>query len=170
MKDLPKTWPLLNYPEWHNQPLNLTIEEIKDPLSVISAFFDCYKLSESRICLREWLEDALQREDVNARNLFVLHSNIVRLAEAAWLMLQQQPSLSEIIGKNGNADMYAVLRLIVTAVNPERISLLGSNPLDLLIVMPDKAQRPFKEYENLIEFALLDQESITFLSTVLLTS
>lgn len=162
MKDLPKTWPLLKYPEWHNQPLNLTIEEIKDPLSVISAFFDCYKLSESRICLQQWLEVALQREDVDARNLFVLHNNIVRLAEAAWLILQQRPSVSMVLDKHDSLNIDAVLQLIVAAVNPERIFLLGSNPIYLLIVMPDKAQRPFKEYETLIEFALLDQESITF--------
>lgn len=162
MKDLPKTWPLLNYPEWHNQPLNLTIEELKDPFSVISAFFDCYKLSEARICLQQWLEDALQRKDVDVRNIFALHNNIVRLAEAAWLILQQQPSLSLVSEKHDGPNIDAALRLIVAAVNPERVFLLGLNPMDLLIIMPDKAQRNFKEYENLIEFALLNQEAITF--------
>lgn len=160
MEDL-KRWPLLDYPEWNNQPLNLTIEEIEEPLLVISAFFDCYKLSESRICLQQWLDDALQREDVDARNLFVLYNNIVRLAEAAWLILQQKPYLSRI-GKKGDVDVNVVLELIVSAINPERIFLVTENPIDLLIIMPDKAQKNFKEYEKLVEFALLSQEVITF--------
>jgi HEPN domain-containing protein len=156
------TWPLFNYPEWHSQPLNLTVDEMDDPLSVIAAFFDCYNLPESRVYLQEWLKDALQREDVNGGNLFVLHNNIVRLAEASWLVLQQRPELSRVIGQPIDANVNAALRLIVTAINPERIFLVGLNPIDLLIVMPDKAQKQFEEYEKLIEFALLNQEVITF--------
>jgi HEPN domain-containing protein len=156
------TWPLFNYPEWHNQPLNLTVDEINDPLSVIAAFFDCYKLPESRVYLQEWLKDALQKEDVNGANLFVLHNSIVRLAEASWLILKHRPELSRVIGEPINANADAALRLIVTAINPERIFLVGSNPIDLLIVMADKAQRHFEEYEKLIKFALSNQQVVTF--------
>lgn len=143
------TRPLFNYPEWHNQPLTLTIEEINDPLSVVAAFFDCYKLREPRVYLQEWLNDALQKEDVDGGNLFVLHNNIVRLAEASWLVLQQRPELSRVIGEPIDANVNAALRLIVIAINPERIFLVGLNPIDLLIVMPDKAQGSLKNMRNL---------------------
>jgi hypothetical protein len=49
------------HPEFYNQPILLTEEDKKDPLSVIRCFFDDVKLIEVRMHLNNLLEVALTR-------------------------------------------------------------------------------------------------------------
>src|ERR1044071_6199137 len=64
-----------------------------------------------------------------------------------------------------------IIRLIVNLLKPEKIfavdfySLTGQTEqksTDLLIVIPDSCQKPFKEFETVIEACLLNDQTITF--------
>lgn len=149
----------LQFPEWVDHPLNLTIEEIEDPYEVIAAFFDCYRLHQSRLCLKRWLEDALNGENEQAVHHLTLHDKILKLIEAAWSLLQRQPAINRVLDKDKQDHANSILSLIVTAIRPERVFLLGTNPLDLLIVIADNVRRSLKEYETIVEFAYLNNET-----------
>ena len=73
------------YPEWHNNPLHLTIPEIKNPLIVIQGFFDCYNLPGIRACLRQWFEDALSGSGIQARDHMYTYYDVERLIEAIFV-------------------------------------------------------------------------------------
>ncbi len=77
------------YPEWHHQPLRLSLEELEQPRQVFIQFFDTYNLPAIRACLRQWLEDALRAEDVAASDHFFTCNHIEKLVEAAWLIHQE---------------------------------------------------------------------------------
>ncbi len=146
-------------PEWHSQPLCLMVSEIENPFKVLESFFDCYHLPEARAALKEWLDTSLRVEDVNAAGLVYIHDQLNKLVEAASLIHQRRHILGAFTGER---NLDAVIALIVAAIAPERIFLLSESPIDLLIVMPDKPQRPFKEYERLIEIAGMSQETFYF--------
>jgi HEPN domain-containing protein len=148
-----------NVPVWHSQPLYLTVSEIENPFKVLQCFFDCYHLPEARASLKEWLDTSLRVEDVNASGLVYLHDQLNKLVEAASLIYQRRHILGPFTGER-NVD--AVVALIVAAIAPERIFLLSESPIDLLIVMPGNPQKPFKEYERLIEVAGMNQETFYF--------
>jgi hypothetical protein len=74
------------WPEWHQQPIRLTIQEIEDPASVIGQFFQCYHLPDIRTCLEAWLQDALTRETIESKEHVSTHREIEKLVEAAWVI------------------------------------------------------------------------------------
>lgn len=150
---------LPDYPDWHKHPLCLTVEEIEQPLKVLEAFFDCYHLPQARACLKEWLDNSLRTEDVNGARMLFIYDSINKLVEAAWLILQRRHVLGPF---TGGTDFNAIISLIVAAIAPERIYMLSKSPVDLLIVMPDKPQRPFSGYEHLIGMAGMNQEAFYF--------
>lgn len=150
---------LPEYPDWHNHPFYLTVEEIEHPLKVLGAFFDCYHLPQARVCLKEWLDNSLRTEDVNGSRMLFIHDSISKLMEAAWLILQRRHVLGPFTMET---DLNAMIALLVEAIAPERIYLLSKSPVDLLIVMPDKPQSPFREYEHLMEMAGMNQQGLSF--------
>ena len=77
---------LAEYPEWHNYPLRLTIQEIKKPLTVIKSFYSCYDLPAIRACLKEWLEDALSDPEVQAKEHLFTYHEVERLVEAVYIL------------------------------------------------------------------------------------
>jgi hypothetical protein len=79
-----------NWPEWHQQPLLLTVEEMASPETVVQAFFDCYSLSQARHCLHEWLVDAASKHWLAEINYLSLYEHTLKLVEAAWLMRKSQ--------------------------------------------------------------------------------
>lgn len=148
----------LQFPEWVDRPLNLTLEELEDPYEVIAAFFDCYRLHQSRLCLKRWLEDALNGENEQAMHHLTLHDKILKLIEAAWSLLQRQPAIKKVLDTDKQDHVNSILSLIVAAIKPERVFLLGTNPLDFLIVIADNIRRRLNEYETIVEFAYLNDE------------
>lgn len=77
------------YPEWHQQPLCLSLQEIEQPQQVLIQFFDTYNLPAIRACLKQWLEDALRAQNVAAADHFFTCQHIEKLVEAAWLIHQE---------------------------------------------------------------------------------
>ncbi len=80
---------LTQLPEWHKQPLQLSIAQMDDPYSVLAYFFECYSLPDIRICLKELLNDALRAENVDAADHVSTHADIEKLVEAAWIIHEQ---------------------------------------------------------------------------------
>lgn len=148
-----------NVPKWHSQPLYLTVSEIENPFKVLESFFDCYHLPEARASLKEWLDTSLRVEDVNASGLVYLHDQLNKLVEAASLIHQRRHILGPFTGER---NLDAVVAFIVGTIAPERIFLLSKSPIDLLIVMPNKPQSSFKEYERPIEVAAVGQDEFYF--------
>jgi HEPN domain-containing protein len=149
-------------PDWHKQPLYLTVGEIENPLSVLESYFDCYDLPAARACLKEWLDEGLRAEDTDGASLVHTHMMINRLVEANWLIFQQKLPLAKVTNVFGENNLGAIVSLIVAAVAPERIYLLNKEPIDLLIVIREEIQRPFKEYEHIIEMTGLNYDPIYF--------
>jgi hypothetical protein len=89
-------------PDWHQQPLNLTVAEITDPYQVLKEFFNGYHLTDIRFCLREWLGTALRTDEVMEMDYLNLHDNLVKLAEAAWL-LHQKNKADKAVSKKGKS-------------------------------------------------------------------
>lgn len=73
------------FPDWHNQPLSLSIHEISDSQSVIDEFYFEYSLQETRTMLWDWLVDALQYENTNAGALILFYERILKLIEAIYI-------------------------------------------------------------------------------------
>ena len=74
---------LTAYPDWHKKPFLLNRAEIANPYAVLTEFFDRYDLSQIRVSLKQWLEDALDGREAEAASHFYTHENIARLVEAA---------------------------------------------------------------------------------------
>jgi hypothetical protein len=74
------------YPDYHNQPLKLTIEEIENPYIVIDEFFESYHLPDIRLCLDNWLHDGLSVETIESKAHFSTHEKITKLVESCWVI------------------------------------------------------------------------------------
>jgi hypothetical protein len=75
-----------NYPDYHNQPLKLTTEEIDNPYIVIDEFFQSYHLIDIRACLESWLQDGMFAESIESKTHFSTHEKIAKLVEACWMI------------------------------------------------------------------------------------
>jgi hypothetical protein len=81
---------LPSFPDWHNNPLRLTMDEINNPITVILDFFQSYHLPDIRFCLHNWLLDSLPKESVESKAHFSTYEDIEKLVEACWLIRQNQ--------------------------------------------------------------------------------
>ncbi|UPK70956.1 HEPN domain-containing protein [Chitinophaga filiformis] len=173
---------LSNWPAWHQQPFRLTCNEINNPRHILKEFFTWYTLSDIRLCLKEWLTDALRAEDVEALEYVTLHDNIEKLIEAAWLILGNEsvgpidteddtktetpiiPLTPEVLQPEGDP-LERIIDIIVKVTEAEKIFLLDArgndnaghaSQYDLLILLPGKSQQPHKELQETIETACKD--------------
>jgi hypothetical protein len=71
-----------SFPDYHNQPLKLTNEEIDNPYIVIDEFFESYHLPDIRLCLDNWLQDGMAIESIESKTHFSTHEKIIRLVES----------------------------------------------------------------------------------------
>lgn len=78
------------WPSWHQNPLRLSIEEIEHPSTTLTHFFQTYHLPDIRSCLNNWLQDALAKETVEAKEHVSTHREVEKLVEAAWLIHQNE--------------------------------------------------------------------------------
>lgn len=78
------------YPEWQNQPMRLTNAEMEDPATVLENFFDSYSLRGLRGRLRQLLCDALVNKEGSASESLLLHDDIEKLIEAAWIINERE--------------------------------------------------------------------------------
>ena len=173
---------LSNWPAWHQQPFRLTCNEINNPHHILKEFFTWYTLSDIRLCLKEWLTDALRAEDVEALEYVTLHDNIEKLIEAAWVILGNEsvevidteddtktetpiiPITHEVLQPEADP-LERIIDIIVKVTEAEKIFLLDARgndnaghaaQYDLLILLPRKSQQPHKELQEAIEAACKD--------------
>jgi hypothetical protein len=64
------------------QTNKLKAEEIENPIKVIDDFFQCYHLPAIRVCLQDWLQDALSKETIEVKEHVRTHAQVERLVEA----------------------------------------------------------------------------------------
>jgi hypothetical protein len=81
---------LTDYPDWHKKPFLLNRAEMVNPYSVLIEFFDRYDLSNIRISLKQWLDDAIDAKEAEADSHYYTHENVAKLTEAAWLIVEQR--------------------------------------------------------------------------------
>lgn len=86
---------LTEYPEWHGNPLRLSIAEIEAPYRVLDHFFECYTLPQIRVCLQELVYDSLRAEDTGAASHVTTREDVEKLVEAAWIICQQKAKGTE---------------------------------------------------------------------------
>jgi hypothetical protein len=77
------------YPDWQYQPVRLSVEEMENPYEVLDQFFDCYSLPGLRSNLRQWLKEALTNKEGGSGDTLLLHDDIEKLIEVAWVIHQQ---------------------------------------------------------------------------------
>lgn len=83
-----KNTPILEeteFPEWVNWPLQLSIEEIKDPQRVIDQFFERFCLTDIRACLRDWLF-VVYDSKIAAAGYVCLAEDLEQFIEAVFMM------------------------------------------------------------------------------------
>ena len=148
------------YPDWHNKPLKLTLDEMANPWLVVQEFFTGYKLPELRELIKSLLLDAHRSEEVSGTDYITFCEDVEKLAEAAWLLQQENAHTSY---KNVERPaLKAIIDLFVLALQPDRIFLLQDSPVDLLIVLPESCQKPFTEYQLLIEAFTVNEPGFSF--------
>lgn len=76
------------FPDYHTNPLRLTIDEIKNPSIVIDEFFEAYHLPDIRLCMENWLHDGLVAETIESKGHVYTHDKVIKLIEACWLIRQ----------------------------------------------------------------------------------
>ena len=77
---------LTKYPEWHSQPLRLSVKEMRHPQKVINEFFGCYSLPDIRACLKHFFEDAIISAESSAADHFTTYEHLEKLVEAVYLI------------------------------------------------------------------------------------
>ena len=82
------------YPEWHNNPMYLSKEEMEHPHKVIAEFFDCYDLKNIRAFLKLWLQEVLRPDEILEMDYLSLHDHVIRLTEAAWVLYTSETASS----------------------------------------------------------------------------
>jgi hypothetical protein len=55
------------HPQWYNQPLRLSKEQMQNPMLILDDFFQCYHLNETRQILWEWLTEVIS----NSRSISI---------------------------------------------------------------------------------------------------
>jgi len=80
------------YPEWHANPLLLSREEMEDPYIVFDQFFQFHTLTRTRAVLRHWLVEYLHVDQDDAPYMVTHCEELIRLTEAAWVILSKQQS------------------------------------------------------------------------------
>jgi hypothetical protein len=86
---------LNNHPEWHNQPLRLSAEELKNPRLAIENFFECYHLQEVRQMLWNWMVEivsssrSISQEGQQRNDHIYFYEKMESLIEAAFLINQR---------------------------------------------------------------------------------
>lgn len=77
-----------NLPNWHENPLSLTNDEISDPISVLSDFLHSYPLPEVREYIKALLLMACSDPDCNAAFNIIFCEDIIRLIESCHIINQ----------------------------------------------------------------------------------
>jgi hypothetical protein len=86
---------LNNHPEWHNQPLRLNEDELKNPRLTIENFFECYHLQEVRQMLWSWMVEivsssrSISQEGQQRNDHIYFYEKMESLVEAAFLINQR---------------------------------------------------------------------------------
>jgi len=81
--------------DFYNQPIRLTEEQMKEPMTVIQEFFRNFHLIDVRQKLWNWFETAITTEDglfdeaMERSGLVHFYNQLEELAEAAYLIDQQ---------------------------------------------------------------------------------
>ena len=82
--------------DFYNQPIRLTEEQMKEPMTVIQEFFRNFHLIDVRQNLWNWFETALTTEDglfdggLERSRLIHFYTQLEELAEAAYLIDQRE--------------------------------------------------------------------------------
>lgn len=150
-----------NYPDWHHLPLRLTLEEMDNPKMVLENFFTGYHLPQAREYLKQLMLDALRAEDISAIDHVTFCDDLEKLVEGVW-MLQKETASNSIPTDKDKPGVHHLIDLIVLAINPEKIFSVNKEPADLIIVLPDTCQKPFAEYQTVLEAFTMGYESMYF--------
>lgn len=78
------------FPDWHNKPMKLTINEINHPHEILKEFCWEYTLPEAREDLWNLLVDALQYEDTNAGKAILFYDKLVKVLEAMYIIYTEK--------------------------------------------------------------------------------
>lgn len=81
------------YPEWHQQPFQLNMAEMNNPVIVLEGFFEVYQLPEIRMLLKEWWSSYSHNKDRVATKWIKLNEWLHKLMEANWQLLQKDSLL-----------------------------------------------------------------------------
>ena len=81
--------------DWHNQPLRLNEEELKNPRLTIENFFESYHLQEVRQMLWNWMVEivsssrSISQEGQQRNDHIYFYEKMEALVEAAFLINQR---------------------------------------------------------------------------------
>jgi len=138
-----------NRPQWCNEPLRLTEEQMHDPILVLTDFFQYYHLKDTREILWDWLTEVisstrrLSSDPHDRGNQLYFYERIEELIEAALLIsrslnsIKSDESNPSIIDHNeGDKEILCKPKHLIEYVEREPIYVLKKvfNPDDEFII------------------------------------
>jgi hypothetical protein len=112
------------HPQWYNQPLRLTKEQMQNPMLILHDFFQCYHLNETRQILWEWFTEVVSSsrsisiEGADRNDHVFFYEKVEEIIEAAFVIkkrfhkrrLRKQKRENRRNGQlNANPDAKAVI-------------------------------------------------------------
>ncbi|OQP44249.1 hypothetical protein A4H97_33390 [Niastella yeongjuensis] len=86
------------HPQWYNQPLRLSEEQLNNPILVFDDFFQGYHLNETREVLWQWLlavissDGSIASEPLERSNHIYFYEKLEEVLEAAFVIKTNQPA------------------------------------------------------------------------------
>lgn len=152
----------------------LTLAETERPILAIKRFFKAYKYEEWQEILADWVEYGLSKvsicEATGECAEIIQYELLESLLEAIFLIWLQGEDITYPKRRFRKLDgRKSVIELLVAALEPELIfevnhphstSSTRASYRDLLIILPDKNHRPFKEFEPTIELIIAGEDNV----------
>lgn len=119
-----------DWPDYHNQPLRLKVQEIENPTTIIDEFFQTYHLPDIRFCLHNWLFDSLSKESIESKAHFTTYEDVEKLVEACWLIRQNK--IEKKVQNSSTIPDPVTEPLEVLGKPVQLIEMVESNPMDVI--------------------------------------
>jgi uncharacterized protein len=164
--------------EFFNKPIRLTQDETQSPEQIFHNFYGAYHLHELREKLWQLVETGLTsdnpyfEEPGQRDHLMWFYNQLEQLLEAGFLISKSSKAAIKRDDTKRLASKYQnIVDFLILMIKPERVfrvildpksDIASNDEVDLIIVIPNTDQRPFSEFDTIIQVALMDCPNVNF--------
>jgi hypothetical protein len=159
------------HPQWYNQPLRLTEEQLGNPVLILEDFFQCYHLNETRELLWQWLlavissDGSISSEPLERSNQIHFYENLESLIEAAFVLKTNQNSAETNTTSKDNVNSTQLMHLEITSDAAETynkgkrlIEYVNDDPLYVIKEVFNPAKWQSLGLKEWVEIALVSED------------